>query len=445
MNRGALVCASLVALAAAPGVARASAYAVPHQNARALGAAYAGAEARSGDAGYIYYNPASIAGIRSAELSSTAVLLVGPTRYHNASATLQGGAPVSGLDAGGPVLPTAFVASSAFAAPVTDRLAVGVAVYSPFGLRSIYEDNSALRYQALHSKLLTFAVAPTLAFKVSDAVSIGVSLRIEYADISLSAAIDAGGLAALNMISGFSPGSSDARGVFSGHDLGVGFTAGAQVRPLDRLTIGFTYSSSITHDLTGDASFGLAQSAAAQILNSATGIFAPTRFSGDLPLPAKYEVGLDYAATERLSLLASASVTRWSTARQLVFTFDNPAQPPETATENWSDAWSFSGGAEYQVNPKFTIRAGYMRDQSPMNAAFPTARVPAAPQNWFAGGFTFRLSDRASTDFGAAVILVKDFHISRDGSLPEDFLRGAFSTDLSARSYAFSSRLRYRF
>ncbi|HXI87515.1 MAG TPA: outer membrane protein transport protein [Parvularculaceae bacterium] len=445
MGKTKMVCAGLVALVAAPQAAEASSFAFDHQNARATGAAYAGAQARSGDAGFIYYNPASIAGIQSTEISSNWIVLFGPTRYSDTTATLVGGAPASGRDAGGPVLPTAFVPSSAIAAPINDRIALGIAVYTPYGLRSLYEDDSLLRYHALHSKLVTIAVAPTLAVKLNDYVSVGASLRIEYADLSLSAAIDAGGLAALNTIPGFTPGSSDARAVFSGHDLGFGFTAGLQAKPLDNVTVGFTYSSKITHDLTGDATFGLDQSLAAQILNGATGIFAPTRFSSNLPLPSVFAVGVSIAANERLTLLASTAITRWSQNRQLVINFENPAQPPQIGTQNLSDSWSFSGGAEYLVRPNFTVRAGFMHDQSPSNPAFPTPRIADAPRNWATAGFSFNLSKHMSTDFAAAMVFVKDFTMSRDGTLPEDLLTGAFSTKFSARSYAIASRLRYSF
>jgi long-chain fatty acid transport protein len=437
--------AGFLAAVATAGVARASAFAVEHQNARALGAAYAGAQARKADAGFLFYNPAAIAGVERAESSSSGVLFWGPARYRNASATHPGGAPVAGVADDDGVLPPAFIPSSAFAAPIGERLVFGLAMYAPFGLRSRYEPDSALRYHALESKMFTLAFAPTLAMALNEQVSIGGGLRIQYADLVLTGAIDAGGLAAFSLIPGFAPGSSDAIARLSVRDWGVGYTAGIQIEPVPGVRAGFNYASGVTHDLSGSADFGLSDSAAAQALNAASGLFAPTRASGDFALPSHFGLGLSVAADERLTLLASTTLTRWSRLQEVVFAFENPVQPAERATFQWSDSWSYSVGAEYKLTSATELRLGYMRDQSPVNPAFASPRIPDSDRNMASVGFSTVLSERMSADFGAAVVFARGLRVERDGTLPEDALRGALSAGLENRSYAVAGRLRYRF
>ncbi len=426
--------------------AGASGFAVEHQNAQAMGSAYAGAQARGADAGYAVYNPAALAGIERLETSSNATILFGKTGYSNATSTLLGAFPAGGLSADDRVLPEAFVASSAIAAPATDRLTIGLTLSTPFGLKSEYDGASAVRYYAQNASLLTLAVAPTAAYRVSDRISIGASLKIEYMDLTASTVVDAGGAAFLNMVPGFAPGSSDLFAEFKGTDVAIGFTAGALVELADGVTFGFSYASKIEHDFDGEVTFDIAGSPAAEILNGATGIFANAGFASTLSLPASYSAGLSARASQRFTLLASASLTRWSIFDRTVFAFDNPAQPPEIITTNWSDSWSFAVGGEYQATDRTTLRAGFSYDETPVTDAFGGPRIPDTDRRWLNAGVTQKINDRMSVDLaGGAVIAPKTRQIRLPGTAPEDILRGALDADVKANTFAASLRLRYKF
>lgn len=446
-GRGAVQAAALsAALGAIPaGGALASGFAVEHHNARALGAAYAGAQARRADAGFAAYNPAAIAGLSRAELSSSATVLWGPTGYEDAEGVLLGTTPIAGRTAGDGVLPPAFIPSFAYAAPVTDRIVVGLTVTSPFGLRSQFADDAIVRYHALDSRLLTMAVSPTLAVDVAPGLTIGASLRLQYADISLKTSVDAAGLAALLAGAPLTPGSDDVLADFDGDDFAVGFAAGMQAEVTPRLRIGFSYTSKIEHDLRGDAAFGVAESAAAAALNATTGIFAPTKFSAALPLPATYALGAAYEASPSLTLLASASYTRWSVLDRLDFVFDNPAQPPESVTQDWSDTWALSFGADYALGEKTELRAGFTFDETPVNDAFAGPRIPDTDRYWVTVGLTRQLGARLSADLAAGYVFSADRVVDLSGTAPEDLLRGSLSTTLSVTTYVAGGRLRYAF
>lgn len=435
-----------VLICAAYSEANASGYAVEHQNAQAMGSAYAGAEARRGDSGYAVYNPAALAGLGRAEVSSNAAILFGKTRYDNASSTLLGAFPAGGLSSDDGVLPVAFIAGSAFAAPVSDRLTVGLTLTTPFGLRSEYAEGSAVRYHAQNASLLTIAVAPTMAFEVTDRVAVGASLKVQYMDLTASTVVDAGGVAFLNSVPGFTPGGSDLFAEFKGDDIALGYTAGLIAEIVDGLTIGFSWVSKVEHDYDGRIAFERAGSPAALVLNGATGLFADQGFVSTLTTPASYALGLSARASERLTLLASGKLTRWSAFDEITFQFDNPVQPPEIITAQWEDSFSAAIGADYQYSDRLALRAGFAYDETPVDDRFAGPRIPDEDRRWLTIGATREFTDKLSVDLAAGhVIASKTREIRLDGLAPGDALRGALDADVKVNTFAVSLRLRYGF
>lgn len=424
----------------------ASGFSVEHQNAEAMGAAYAGAQAKGADAGFAVYNPAALAGLTRAETSLNATILFGETGYSNASSTLLGAFPAGGAASGDRVLPEAFIAGSAFAVPLSERLTAGITLSTPFGLKSRYDALSALRYYAQETSLLTLAVAPTLAYEVSDRFAIGASLKIQYADFTASTIVDAGGVAFLNMVPGFLPGSSDLFAEFKADDIAFGFSVGAQAEPVDGFRLGFTYNSAIDHKLDGETTFDIAGSPAGAILNGAVGLFANTGFNATLELPASYALGASWEATDRMTLLASATLTRWSVFDQTVFAFDNPAQPPEIITSEWSDSVTLSVGGEFAASEATTLRAGFSYDETPVNDAFAGPQIPDVDRRWLLAGVSHDFSEKLSVDVaGGLVVAPKTREVRLTGAEPGNLLRGALNADIDVNTYAASLRIKYRF
>ena len=440
------VAAGVALAAGAVQSAAASGFAVEHHNALALGSAYAGAQARGGDSGFAVYNPAALAGVKRLETSSNAAVLFGKTGYSNASSTLLGAFAAPGDAAGDRILPEAFVAASAIAFPLGERVTAGLTLSTPFGLKSEYDGSSVIRYYAQDTSLLTLAFAPTLAVEVNDRIAVGASLKIQYADFTASTVVDAGGAAFLNSIPGFQPGSSDLFAEFKADDVAFGFSIGAQVEPADGLRLGFTYNSAIDHGLDGETTFFIAGSPAAAVLNGAIGLFADTGFNATLDLPASYALGASWEATDRLTLLASATLTRWSVFDETVFSFDNPVQPPEIITSNWSDSVTLSVGGEYQLSDATAIRAGFSFDETPVNDEFAGPQIPDVDRRWLNAGVSHALSEKLSVDLGGGLVVApKTRAVRLDGTEPGNSLRGALNADIKVNTFAASLRLRYKF
>lgn len=434
-----------MAAGASASPAIAGGFTLEHQNAAALGRAFAGAEAARGEPAYAAYNPASIAGIASAEIDISATGFFPMTQYDNASGTLLGVAPVAGGASGDGVIPSALIPNVTIAFPVTDKLTFGLIANAPFGLKTSYSAASAVRYQARDSELKVIELTPVIALEITDNFAIGAGLRLQYADLSLTSTIDAGGIAAASSIPGFAPQSSDLDASFAGDDIDVGYAIGAQADLSPRLHAGLAFQSKIEHGVAGDAQFDLAGSSAAQILNGAAGLFGADRFSTSIATPGSAALGGRFDATDRFALLVSGKRTFWSSFDVVAVAFNDGATPPEVVTQKWNDSWQASIGAEFDATTSTTLRAGLMWDQSPINKTFAHPRVPDGDRIWFAAGVSQSFGARLSGDLGVAYAVFKDTHFALDGAAPENLFRGAFAGDYEVQAVAVAGSLRVRF
>lgn len=425
--------------------ALAGGYNLEHQNAGALGAAFAGAEAKDGDAGYAAYNPAAIAGISGAEinLNATAVWPLG--KYDNAAGTLLGVAPVAGVSSDDGVIDFAVVPNLSIAAPVSDRLTIGLVANATFGFSTSYGADSVVRYQARESDLAVLEISPVAAFEVTDAITIAGGLRFQHVDLTVTSTIDGGGIAAASLIPGFAPSGGDFDAAFEGTNWAVGYTVGLNAGLSERLDVGLVWRSKIEHDITGAASFDIAASPAAQTLNGLAGLFAADEFESTIALPASAAIGARFKASERVTLLATAKLTRWSSFETVELAFNDGVTPAETLTQDWKDSWGFSAGGEVEATDATTWRAGFYYDQSPVNDAFASPRIPDGDRYWFAAGVSHDVTKSLSADLGLAYAIFEDRPVDISGALPEDLFRGALSLDFETQAFALSGRLRWRF
>jgi len=433
-------CGGLVA-----GPALAGGFNLEHQNAEALGAAFAGAEAKVGDAGFAAYNPAAIGSLDGAEINVNATAVWPVTHYQNASATLLGLAPVGGASADEGIVDFAIVPNISIAAPLTQRLSVGLVANATFGLSTEYGPDSIVRYQARQSKATVLEITPIAAFELTEGLTIAAGPRFQQMDLTISSTIDAGGIATASMIPGFGPGASDFDAAFDGKNWAVGYTVGVNADLGRRLGVGLVWRSKIEHDIAGTAGFDIAASPAAQILNGFSGLFAADGFETSITLPASAALGARLAATDKVTLLASAKLTRWSSFDAISLDFNDMATPSEVLTQNWRDAWGFSIGGEIEASDATALRAGFYFDESPVNAEFASPRIPDGDRYWLAAGISHAFSRALSADVGLAYAIFDDRAIDITGALPEDLFRGALSLDFETEAFALSGRLRWRF
>jgi long-chain fatty acid transport protein len=186
--------------------ARAGSFLLNEQNASGLGTAYAGAAAQAEDASTIFFNPAGIALLQQGQFQAGLHYVMPSGTFSNegsiisAPGTPFNGARITGGDGGDSgvnhLIPNFFLSQPVLRNTQYGDLAVGVGLSVPFGLETDYDPGWVGRYGALRTKLQTFDIQPTIAYRIFDRVSVGASLDVQYASARLSRAVDFGSIGA---------------------------------------------------------------------------------------------------------------------------------------------------------------------------------------------------------------------------------------------------------
>ena len=110
---------------------------------------------------------------------------------------------------------------------------------------------------------------------------------------------------------------------------------------------------------------------------------------------------------------------------------------------------ALSVGTAYKLNDQWTLKAGYMFDQSPTTDDNRTVRAPDNDRNWFTAGAKWDATKDMTFDFSAAYVLLKDGKITEsahneDGSNNDDYgtLTGEYKDQ---SSWVLSAQMTYRF
>jgi long-chain fatty acid transport protein len=413
---------SALALLGSVQTADAAGFYIKEQSVTGLGRAFAGESAVSEDASTIFFNPAGMTRLQGPEASAGVHLLVPRADLENqgsSSSSPAGPRPITGSDSGNPYDPTP-VPNAYFAYPLMDRdLWVGLGVSAPFGLANKYDADWFGRYDSIETDLLTINIAPSVAYKVLDWVSVGGGIDIQYADAKLTSAFFAGP-------------APDVISKVEGDDWAVGYNVGILFEPLPTTRVGIHYRSRIDHTLEGDVK---ATQAGASLSNRPG--------TADLDLPDIIAVGFAHDVTPALTVMAEYNWYGWSSFKEI--RVKQPGQRDQVVTQNYEDTFSIAVGAQYKVNEEWTVRSGFQYDETPTVDGFRSTRTPDGDRYWLSAGLSYDVSDNFTVDVAYTHVFIEDATINT--RQPGAALGLSTNTRASAEGSVdiFAAALRYKF
>ena len=431
-------------LTAAAAPAAAAGYGLKEHSADAMAAAYAGAAATDSDASYLAYNPAALAGVKDTDFSLSMVAILPGSKGAYTSATTSAGNPTGGSLAPRGFISDALVPAFGFRHRLTDRLAIGLSISAPWGLRTDYPANWAGRYYGQKTELLTINATPTVSYQIMPGLAVGAGLQVEYAQGTLTSAIDTGTLGALNGIPGSIPGGQDSFARLSGKSWTFGYTAGVMARPTAGLTVGLSYRSSLQHDLKGPLTFTLDSTGVGATIRAVTGLFANTRQTTPLTMPDMIEAGAREDFSDSWSGMVELDWTHWSRFRALTVVAANPLQPNDVTTTRWRNTLFGSLGLEYRASAGWAFRAGAAYDQSPVPDATREPRIPDADRIWLSAGVRCRLSDSMDLNVTASRLFNLKTDVALNPAIPGAALRGSLAGTTQSYVNVAGLQLTYR-
>jgi len=348
-------------------------FAIIEQSVTGLGRAFAGSAASAEDASTIYFNPAGLMYLKQAEMD-LAINYIAPNSEFNNDGT---SSPSNGGE-GGDAAKNAVVPNFYYAKPLNDKVVIGFGITAPFGLVTEYNEKWVGRYFAVKSDLKTINFNPSIAYKPTDKLSIGFGVSAEYIDLTLVQMTNLG--------------TSDGKVKLEADDWGYGYNLGMMYQATPDTRLALAYRSKISHTLKGDGT-----------LTAVNGsVLADENIHGDVDLPETISLAIHHQINSKWSVLADATMTRWSRFQELAIESDGGTFT-STKPEDWENSMRYGLGVNYRYNDKWQFRSGIAYDETAVpGIKRRTARIPDIDRKWIAIGATYNYSDNLIIDAGYA-------------------------------------------
>ena len=271
---------------------------------------------------------------------------------------------------------------------ITPDVSLGVSVYGNGGMNTSYGPiplfNGA-NPGATGIDYIQLFVAPTVAWKVTPTQTIGVALNLGYQRFKAQG---------IDGFTGISASPTNVTG--KGHDdaLGAGLHFGWIGQINDQISVGATYQTKTYF----------------QKFDKYKGLFAG---EGNMDAPAWFGAGIAVKATKDLTIAADIqriqfsdvnsignTLSQWNGQLQLGGLTGNLGSSAGPGF-GWEDATVYKLGASYNVNDKWTIRAGYNHVDQPIrpSEALFNVLAPAVVKDHLTLGGTFNIDEKSELSF----------------------------------------------
>jgi len=397
---GAALCAGVVFSTSA----FAGAFAVREQSAYYQGMSFAGAAAGD-DLSAMFWNSAAAASAPGIN-TSTNIALVLPDTSIDVTDPTAAFAQTFGTAGSGDIGDPTLVPASYANYQINESWFVGVALNSQFGFRT-KPNNTAYAGSPLGitSEVFSVNLNPNLAYKLTDTLTMGVGLQVQYIDVRVRSG-------PFNLGSGI---AGDGRET-EGDDWGVGATAGVIWKPAPGTSIGVGYRSAIEVELEGSCSgTGLTTLSAQGGVFAAPGSLTPcdSNVTADFTLPELVTASFSQQIGERFRVLGTVEWTNWSRLGTPQIISNTSGLPVDELSLEYEDGWFFSGGVEYAYTPQVTLRTGLAYEISPIEDDTRNVILPDDDRLWLSFGATMKLTESTKVDIGYSHLFIEDSPITQ--------------------------------
>lgn len=322
-----------------------------------------------------FFNPAGMSFLdKKFNLSIGANALFAKTRFQNSTYNWQAGTDNLG---------TPFSVYATY--KIKDWVSFGLAVYTPYGSSVEWDKGWQGAHLVNNIDLKAIFVQPTISFKIGDVLSIGGGPIYANGSVTFNRNISP------NPLLGDTNVNLEAKGITA-----WGYNVGFMFKPMKQITLGFDYRSEITMEARGGSATYERSSIAN--LNPA---FTDGTFDADLPLPAEITAGLSFKPNDKWLFAFDFNHTKWSVYKALDITIYNQNATPVLSENlrNYKNSNTYRLGAQYKPTNKFTVRAGWYYDESPVQDGYFAPETPRNDSNGYTGGLTYQLNDKLGIDF----------------------------------------------
>ena len=424
-----------------PAICQASgSFSLPFESTTASGRGFAGLSADTDDVSALASNPAAMAwqphgsAAVGGNLAAYRTLFSGRARRSGTDDS-----EVAGGNGGNPGRLDLPLPEFSYVHRLGDELVLGARLNAPYGITLRYDPDWTGRYHAIDTIIRGVEFAPSIAWQVTDQLSVGAAAIYQHFIAEFSNDGDLGSViqrqvteqAGADITSPSCalaneptlPGKYDFRNRFEISQPGFGLQLGLLWRYSNAGRVGLAYRSSIEHQLDGQAfrdrrgwspddlrsdpclatvnaaltlqgrSFEDEVIRPAVLSSSDTGFSAPFAIPDSLSLAVQHQFG---------SMLASSEMrwTRWDRIDSIPFRFQNNA-PSVTEPVRFRNSLRIGLGLDWQLNARWTLRGGIAHEGATVTDQTRTARAPDGARRYITAGASYAFSNNWRIDAAA--------------------------------------------
>ena len=243
---------------------------------------------------------------------------------------------------------------------VSPKLKLGFALTGNFGAPLEYDDDWAGRYYVQETTLVGFSFLPSLAYKVTDKLSLGASLNAMYGIYKNKVAINIPDTLRPGIVVPSRRAAGDAQLKLDDNTWGWGVNLGLLYEFTPGTRVGFTWNSEVDLDFSAPAEFSNLGPLGTTLQNA--GLLNSTVNVG-IKVPQQAMLSLFTQVNERWAVLGSLGWQQWSQFGQVQLGVDNASNPTSLTTDlDFDDTWHVALGAQYKLSEPWLLNFGIAYD-----------------------------------------------------------------------------------
>ncbi|MFC1519744.1 MULTISPECIES: outer membrane protein transport protein [unclassified Shewanella] len=286
--------------------------------------------------------------------------------------------------------------------PINDKWAFGVAAFSNYGtgtdlapLNSGHDFNTPIDLLG-NTEVTTINFNASVSYRINDSLSLGLGIDAIKGMGTLTRqgdfTVPVFGEIPLNLV------DIDADGWGFGAIFGLAYEINENNR------IGLSYRKSPNMKASGDIAYNPP--------------FAAENFGEiDIPLADIAQLAGFHQLTDKFAIHYTAQWTNWSNFDNIELTDgENGTDSHILKHYNWENSWFLSLGATYDINDKWTVRAGIAKDQGVVGEVS-SLSIPDSDRTWYSAGFSYHINEKSSIDFGYTLVAGEKVHVIETSEL----------------------------
>lgn len=378
------------------------------------GLANAGAAVLASDPSVQMNNPAGLTQLAGTQINLNGQLILGDISFSRDADNQFGG------NEGGNILKYLPGSSLFISHQIDDRTVLGFGMYGNFGLTVDYDDDWAGRYFTQEATILGVSFQPTLAYKVTDDLSVGFGPRLMLAYYRTEAAVN-------NNILGAS-GLEDGQLEYKDTDTGAGLNLGVHYQLNERTQLGLAYTSKINLEFEDSVKL---DDISNPVLGAALRPINVRQLGVEMEVPQTVVASASYQLSPEWKLLTSLGWQDWSAFGNIGVEVDaNLLGVSTTVDRQYKDTWHASVGAQYQVSPKLRLNMGTAYDSSMVDDDDRTVDNPTGATWRLATGMSYQLDENLDLNLAYTLVWLGDLDVEQTKKRSGRTLSGTYENSM---------------